>query len=137
MKLQDLFVIVIAILVGAAGIAFSFSKEKTPERANVGSSSDNVLQHYPTATKVWVGTGDTEVVASSSARTYLAIANISGATGTPQALYCNVGGRPAVLYEGMVIHASSSETFGLDNLIRGAVRCRFPVAASAVSVIDF
>jgi hypothetical protein len=99
-----------------------------------------VLTLTPTATKVWVGTGgtgDTLVAASSTGRTYLEIGNISGATSTAQALYCNVGGLPSVLYEGMVVHASSSKAFGLDNLIRGAIRCRFPVASSSVTVIDF
>ena len=138
-KHQPLIIAFALLLVGLAAlvaILFAVARPLTV----MGSASDNVLHLTPSATKVWVGTGntgDTQVVGTSTGRTYLEIANISGATTTAQALYCNVGGRPSVLYEGMVIHASSSKTFDFDNLMRGAIRCRFPVASSTVSVIDF
>jgi hypothetical protein len=110
---------------------------KVTAQQHTGSVDINVLPPTPTATSVWVGTSDTLVVASSSGRVRLEVGNISGATSTAQALYCNVGDRPSVLYQGIVVQASSSKAFTLDDMTRGAVRCRFPVSASTVTVIDF
>jgi hypothetical protein len=103
----------------------------------LGAVDNNVLPPAPTATKVFVGTADTLVVASSSNRVYLEIQNISGATTTPQLISCNYGDRPSVLYEGLSIFASTSKVFNLDNLFRGAIRCRANAAGAVVSITDF
>jgi hypothetical protein len=121
------------VLLVFCGLAFL--KPQAP--AKYGSSSDNKLQYYPTATKVWVTSSDSLVVASNTARTYLEVANISGSTTTPQALYCNFGDRASVVYEGTPIQASSSKIFMLDNLYTGALRCRFPSGGGTVDVTDF
>lgn len=102
-----------------------------------GSASDNLFTTIPTATSVWVGKDiSTLIVATSTGRSYLEIANISGATSTAQALYCNVNGKEAVLYSGLVVHASSSRLFNLDGLYRGALYCKFPVASSTVTILE-
>lgn len=117
-----------------------FHSQPVPAPRSLGSSDINVLTNTPAVSNVWVGTGltgDTLVAPTSTSRSRLEIANISGATTTSQAAYCNVGDRPATLYSGIVIHASSTKSFSLDDLPRGAVHCRFPVASSSVSVTDY
>ncbi len=134
---------ILALLITAIGLCASVGGALVVVRnlpqtqpKNLGST-DLVLPAYPTATKVWVGLSDTLVVATSSGRVRLEIGNISGATSSPQALYCNTGDRPSVLYEGTVVHASSTAVWTLDNLMRGAIRCRLPVASSSVTVMDY
>lgn len=104
----------------------------------LGSSDIVILPTYPTATSVWVGKDiDTTIVATSTGRVRLEIENISGATSTAQALYCNYGDRPATIYSGFVIEASSSKAFTLDQLYRGALHCKFPVSSSTIAITDF
>jgi hypothetical protein len=110
---------------------------KAPASVTVGSADIGVLSNYPTLASAWVGTSDTLVVASSSGRIRLEINNLSGATTTPQAVYCNTGDRPAVKYTGIVIQASSTKIFNLDELPRGAIHCVYPVSASTVTVVDW
>jgi hypothetical protein len=96
------------------------------------------INEITTSTSVWVGKDiDTLVVASSSNRMLLEIGNISGATGTPQALYCNTNDRPATVYSGWVVQASSSRQWRVDELMyTGALHCKFPIASSTITVIQ-
>lgn len=139
-----LFILIAAALCMTAafigGLVASQPVQPTDQK-QLGSFDITVLSNTPTISNVWVGTGltgDTLVAPTSTNRVRLEITNSSGATSTPQAIYCNVGDRPSVLYSGIVINASSTPyVFGLDNLTRGAVRCRLPVSSSSVSVIDY
>jgi hypothetical protein len=104
---------------------------------SLGSASDNTLQFNPIATRVFVGSVDTLVVASSSGRQLLDIQNASGATTTAQAVSCNFGDRTATLYSGFTLFASSSKSFNLDNLYRGAIHCIAPANGALITVTDF
>lgn len=131
-----IFVLALTVATVTMGVAtvVKLQQQSTPL---TGSAQDNTFSTYTSATSVWVGKDlDTTLIATSSGRRYLQISNISGATTTPQALYCNVNGLPAVLYSGMVIEASSTRTFNLDGLYRGALHCKFPSASSTVAILE-
>ncbi len=116
---------------------FVVSRSVQPQ-SHLGAADTNVLPLTPTtASTVYVGKDiDTTVAASSSARQYLEITNLSGATTTAQPLYCNVG-NVAAPFTGFVIQSSSTKIFNLDNLPRGAVHCRYQFSTTSVGVIDF
>src|SRR5436305_2036184 len=101
------FVSSLALFSVAAAIGFlgyvAAVHQPSPQRA--GSSDIVILPTYPTMTLLGVGTSDSLVVASSSGRMRLEITNLSGATTTAQALYCNTGDRPSAAYTGIVIQA--------------------------------
>jgi hypothetical protein len=117
------------------GVASLFSVAQAPQ--SFGSSSDNVLPLTPTATKVFVNSADTLVVATSTGRVALELSNASGATTSPQTVYCNYGDRPAVLYSGVALFASTSKAYLLDNLYRGAIHCIAPGNGALITVTDF
>jgi hypothetical protein len=128
---------VIALAV-AIGIGLAFGAARLLEKPqSLGSGSDNVLATFPTATKVFVNSADTLVVATSTGRQYLELGNISGATTTPQAVYCNYGDRPAVLYQGFALFGSTSKAYALDNLYRGALHCIALSNGALLTVTDF
>lgn len=104
---------------------------------SLGSSSDNVLSIYPTVSQVFVKNTDTLVAATSSGRQLLEIQNASGATTTAQQVSCNFGDRSATLYSGFTLFASSSKSFNLDNLYRGAIHCIAPANGALITVTDF
>lgn len=79
----------------ALGVASVFPLPSAPAQT-FGSSSDNALPLAPTVTRVFVGSADTLVAATSTGRQYLELSNASGATTTAQAVFCNFGDRPAV-----------------------------------------
>jgi FlaG/FlaF family flagellin (archaellin) len=130
-----LIIAVVAALAGVIGGLVASRNHQAPQ--SFGSFDTNVLPVTPSMSNVWVGTADTLVAGTSTGRIRLEIANISGATSTAQALYCNVGDRPATAYSGIVIQASSTKAFSLDDLTRGAVHCRYPVSASSAAVADY
>jgi hypothetical protein len=107
------------------------------EPQTLGTGSDNTLQTYPTVSQVFVKSTDTTVVASSSGRQLLEIQNVSGATTTAQVISCNFGDRAASLYSGFQLLASSSKSFNLDNLYRGAIHCIAPANGALITVTDF
>lgn len=124
-------------IMAAAVVVLSIQVRHLAQQSqSYGSASDNVLHNEPTATKVAIGPTDTLVVATSTGRTYLEITNISGATGTPRAIYCNIGDRASALYEGIVLFPSTTKAFDLDNLLRGALRCRTQAGTTTVTVLD-
>lgn len=132
------FVFIGGLAVGLVGFllgAMFFAAQPNPA---YGASDIIGLNTIQTSTSVWVGKDlDTTVAATNTARVLLRIGNISGATTTSQALYCNVNGAPATIYSGYVVQASSSEEFAADtHLYRGALHCRFPVASSTVTLIE-
>lgn len=120
----------------ALGVASVFPLPSAPAQT-FGSSSDNALPLAPTVTRVFVGSADTLVAATSTGRQYLELTNASGATTTPQPVYCNYGDRPASLYSGFVIYAQTARTYALDNLYRGAIRCIAPSSGALITVTDF
>jgi hypothetical protein len=111
--------------------------DTAPSAQTLGSGSDNTLFAYPSTSRVFVNSADTLVVATSTARSYLTINNISGATTTAQVVSCNFGDRPATLYSGFSIPASTTVTLALDNLYRGAIRCIAPANGALITVTDF
>jgi hypothetical protein len=133
------FISSIALFSLAAAIGFLgyVAAVHQPAQQRAGSSDIVILPAFPTMTLLGVGTSDGLVVASSSGRMRLEITNLSGATTTAQALYCNTGDRPAVKYTGIVIQASSTKVFDFGNLPRGAVHCIYPVSAATVTVADW
>jgi hypothetical protein len=91
----------------------------------------------PTATSVWIGKDiDTTLIATNTARMYMEISNISGATSTGSGIYCNVNGKTATPYSGFAMFASSTKTFAVDNLYQGALHCRASDASSTVTLIE-
>lgn len=136
MKFKDLIILFVAII-GITLSAVAFVSRETPATPKTGSSDIGILPTNPRISNVWVGTSDTVVVATSTGRLRLEISNISGATSTAQALYCNTDDRPSVAYAGIVIQASSTKIYELTQLPRGALRCRYPVSASSVAVIEY
>jgi len=123
----------LAIFIGGGVVLFSALK-KSP---NSGSSLTNVYNSVPTASQVWIGKDvDTLLIATSTGRRYLKITNLSGATSTSQALYCNVNDKASALYTGFVVFGSSSVEFNLDNMYTGALRCKFQSATSSVAIIE-
>lgn len=117
--------------------AFLWQRAHEEDRPSTLAGADNIANEFLTSTNVWVGKDvDTLVAASSTGRTYLQISNLSGATSTRQDLYCNVNDVAVTLYSGLVIFASSTYVFDFDNLYRGSLYCRFPVATSSVAVLE-
>jgi hypothetical protein len=103
----------------------------------LGTGSDNTLQTYPSVSQVFVKSTDTTVVGTSTGRQLLEIQNASGATTTAQLVSCNFGDRPATLYSGFQLPASTSKSFNLDNLYRGAIHCIAPASGALITVTDF
>lgn len=133
-------VLVISLSVFAAqGLTLGLSSllAASPARQAFGSSSDNVLPLAPAASRVFVNGTDTLVVATSTGRVALELSNASGATTSPQTVYCNYGDRPAVLYSGVALFGSTTKAYLLDNLYRGAIRCIAPANGALITVTDF
>lgn len=89
------------------------------------------------ADDIWVGKDiDTTLVATNTARSYLEISNISGATTTAGTLYCNLGGKDATIYTAspVVVFASSTRVWSLDGIYTGAIHCKLPFASSTIQV---
>jgi hypothetical protein len=131
-------IIAASVAVGAGfarGVASLFPAPPAPQA--LGSQADNVLATYPTASKVFINSSDTLLVATSTGRLYLVINNISGATTTAQVISCNFGDRAATLYSGFSIPASTTVTLTLDNLYRGAIHCIAPANGALITVTDF
>lgn len=93
-------------------------------KVNVGGMSQTVgsfssLENTGVTTGILVTTASTQVIATSSAREYAEISNL-----TASAIYCNANAdKPAVMYQGVVIMASSSKVFGQDFAYKGAIQC--------------
>lgn len=88
-----------------------------------GMSSNNgrfsSLGSTGTSTEVLVTTTSAQLVATSSAREYVEITNLSA---TP--IFCSANGdTAAVLYRGIAIMASGTKVFGQDFGYTGAIRC--------------
>lgn len=137
-ELKDFIATILTVAIGVAIGTAVLLPFRNAAPAAFGGNTDVVVNTVPVATSVWVGKDiSTTLVASSTGRQYLEISNISGATSTSQALYCNVNGASASLYTAFVVHASSTKVFTLDNMYRGALNCRFPVASSTVTVVEY
>jgi hypothetical protein len=131
-------VIALSVAIGVGFTSGVASLVNVPQQvAKFGSNSDNYLQTYPAVTKVFVGSTDTLVVATSTGRQYLEIQNASGATTTAQVVSCNFGDRPATLYTGWQLFGSTSKAYALDNLYRGAIHCIAPASGALITVTDF
>jgi hypothetical protein len=117
------------------GVASLFQAAQAPQ--NFGSASDNALPLAPTATRVFVNSTDTLVVATSTGRVALELSNASGATTSPQTVYCSYGDRPAALYSGFALFGSTTKAYLLDNLYRGAIHCIAPSNGALITVTDF
>lgn len=77
------------------------------------------LENTGTSTSVLLTTSGAQMVATSSAREYVEIANLTAA-----AIYCNADNdKPAVMYKGILIAASSTKVFGQDFAYTGGIRC--------------
>jgi hypothetical protein len=142
MKIKEILAAVLVISLSvflALGLALGVASlfQAAPSARTFGSASDNALPLAPTATRVFVKSTDTLVAATSTGRQYLEIQNASGATTTAQQVSCNFGDRPAVLYSGLTLFASTSKTFNLDNLYRGAIHCIAPSNGALITVTDF
>jgi hypothetical protein len=142
MKIKEILaaVLVISLSVFLAqgltlGVASLFPV--SPVTQSFGSSSDNVLPLAPTATRVFVNSTDTLVVGTSTGRVALELSNASGATTSPQTVYCNYGDRPATLYSGIALFGSTTKAYQLDNLYRGAIHCIAPANGALITVVDF
>lgn len=71
------------------------------------------------STGVVVTTSGVQVLATSSAREYAEISNLSAF-----AIYCNADAdKRAVMYQGIMIPASTTKVFGADFAYTGAIRC--------------
>ena len=109
MKKITISLIFLGVLV--IGMVLANSKE------NIGGFSS--LENTGVSTGVLVTTASTQMVATSSAREYVEIANL-----TASAIYCNANAdKPAVMYKGIVIMASSTKVFGQDFSYTGGIRC--------------
>lgn len=141
MKLKEILIAILVISAGVSmpvGIALGIaSLHETQPAQSLGSSSDSVLPTSPTATRVFVNSTDTTVVASSSGRVALELSNASGATTTAQTVFCNYGDRPATLYSGFALFPTTTKTYLLDNLTRGAIHCIAAANGALITVTDF
>jgi hypothetical protein len=141
MNIKDTLAALIVITLSVAlanGITYGVAFVAPPQtQQSLGSASDNVLGDSPTATRVFVKSTDTTVVATSSGRAYLSLDNASGATTTPQGVWCNFGDRAATLYSGFALFPTTTKTFTLDNLYRGAIHCIAPANGALITVTDF
>ena len=95
----------------------------------VGSPETNRIQSYTRSTGVVVSTSSTEVAATNTARTLLRISNIAS-----KPIYCKMRSgdlnQAAVMYEGMLVAASSTVEITGENLYTGPVNC---IAESSAS----
>lgn len=86
-----------------------------------GMETANAYVTPQTSTGVAVTTSSTQVLATSTGRSYARISNLSG-----NAIYCNLDtGKPAVAFSGIMVQATSTLVIS-DNdssLYRGAVNC--------------
>src|SRR4051812_33811479 len=127
MKNITTLMLAIAIVALAAVIAF-----KVNAPALVKAAADIIfIPQITTSTGVYVATTDTTVVATNTARLYLELANVSGATTTKQDIYCAPNGVAATSYSGWTIFASSTKVFSVDNDYTGAIHCIAPVNSTA------
>lgn len=138
-KTRDLVLILASMFLTLVAIVVTISRTATGQNVGQGTFPESIWS-YSTSTKIWVGTSVvtnlyTTVAPASNGRTYLEITNLSGATSTPQAIYCKVGENP-VKYEGIVIQASSTRTWEKSHVPVGAVKCIFPVSSSTVAVVE-
>jgi hypothetical protein len=142
MKLKEIlgvFLLITLSVFAAQGLALGVASLGSAPQSEqqLGSSSDNILPTYPTVAQVLVKNSDTLVVATSTGRQLLRLTNASGATTTAQQVSCNFGDRAATLYSGFTLIASTSETWALDNLYRGAIHCIAPANGALITVTDF
>lgn len=93
-------------------------------KVNVGGMSQTVgrfssLGSTGTSTEVLVTTTSAQLVATSSAREYVEISNLSASP-----IFCNANGdATAVVYRGITIPALGTKVFGQDLAYTGAIRC--------------
>jgi hypothetical protein len=134
-KLPAAIHLVLAFAMIALAIMIAF---KVNAPSLVKAASDIIsFQTIPTSTGVYVGTADTLLIATNTARTYLEISNVSGATTTAQTLYCAPNGAAATAYSGFTLFASTTKVFSVDNDYQGALHCIAPVGSTArVTVIE-
>lgn len=126
--LSGLIVVVICLCltVGAIWIkvsksAFGGQSTATARWSDIGSSG------ISSSTKLT--TSSMQMIATSSAREYAEITNLSA-----YAIYCNADAdKPAVLYKGLMIAASSTRVFGQDFAYNGAIQCIAPAANSSTT----
>jgi hypothetical protein len=141
MNIKESLAVTLVIALGvflAQGLALGLASAlQNAQPQSFGSASDNVLPPAPAAPRVFVNSADTLVAATSTGRQRLELFNAIGATTTAQTVYCNFGDRPAVLYSGMALFATSSKSWDLDNLYRGAIRCIAPASGALITVTDF
>lgn len=121
--------------------------------APVLGGTNDAIPTLTTNSQYQVGKGwATRVAVASPGRQFIEISNFSGATSTPQAIYCLITNQVSVAttttlfsfpagnptYQGFAIQASSSKTFfRATGVPTGSVYCVNPVASSTVSVSDF
>jgi hypothetical protein len=142
MKFKEILIAILVIAAGVsvpAGIALGIASLSRPAQPAqpLGSSSNNVLPLLPTATRVFVNSTDTTIVASSSGRVALELSNASGATTSAQTVFCNYGDRAATLNSGFALFPTTTKTYLLDNLYRGAIHCIAPANGALITVTDF
>ena len=125
----------LAILV-VAGILFAISLLLLPTSTTLvqgQSGNDDPVYKYASSTTKWIGKDiTTTIIGPSSGRSYLEISNI-GTTSTT--VFCAVGENPA-LNSGIVIHASSTRTWGrTDSVPVGMVKCLALNASTTIAIV--
>jgi hypothetical protein len=132
MTLLDRFSIA-GLFAGFGLLLWVFAQILFAPQPAAGASSE-VTYHEMNTSAVYIGKDlDTgQVVATSTGRLHLTIQN-AGAT-TTGTVFCSTNDRPPSLYSGFVLSATSSKEFNLDNMYRGAIRCKAVGASTTLFI---
>lgn len=122
----------LAFFVGATILTGILSKGKPVE----AMTENNTFFGFATSTNFWIGPGNPTMIARNNPRRqYFEIGNISGATTTPQAVYCSTNpSLPA--FTGIFINASSTKTFNYTGIPLGFMYCRSQTSSTTITVVE-
>ena len=96
-------------------------------------AAQEVVYSELAVSSVWVGKDlDAQTLATNTGRISLRIQNIGATSST--AVYCNTNDRVSALYTGIVVGPTSTIEFDLDNMYRGALRCKAQNASTTLFI---
>jgi hypothetical protein len=138
MKIKEFLIALCLLAVGVAlGVGLASGIARLLEKPQTLGSIDTTSYFTASSSQIFVGSDlATTIATTSTARRLLQITNMSGATSTAQVLSCSYNSASVTLYSGLIVFASSTATFDLNNLYTGPLRCKFPAATSSVTVTE-
>jgi EamA domain-containing membrane protein RarD len=123
---------IVTLIVAMGFIVYGFVQVLTRPAPAFGAAQEVVYNELPVSS-VWVGSSlDILTLATNTARTSLRIQNVGATTSTT--VYCNTNDRVSALHTGIVLGPTTTIEFDLDNMYRGALRCRAANASTTLFI---